>query len=686
MKNILKKLVVRLRPLSILVFSTFITQASAFTISGRVLDVNRTPVYKPIVILDEHPSIDNTYSKAKLASFTCKSDATGAFAFTNLPLGTYILSVLPQTINKSSADGLQYIETIVELSLHSISDIVLKPVVVSRLDLYGQVLSIMNSSPIQGEIAFMPMPPARAAREVFINSELLTPVETDEHGTFIMPNISPGKFSITLKVPDKHLLGDFFPFDITITEEGEIIIAEDLKAFMAASDIRIAMWTKQHTPSHNIQQGISSAQENFQVPQELHIISGSGIITHLEMDPSNPGFGLAHIQMLDSVGQEKGIHQYEVAISPNTIASIFSNLYRQSDTDAPHLALSEWPVKIGKPYFFEISPRTNTYLLKSIGFVAKENVKQVRTAYLASGWFQINPEQSVILSEEIQELELELLKLGDHCAAQRIAETYPELVKPLRTRHRELYSIYAELHSHLKQIPPHATIVRSVKYPKDSELSISGIVLDVDGHPVQGKTVALLNNRIELDSIAIAYPLLSQSDQSGYFHFDNLEQGIYDLFVAQHPLDKGQTHIHTVYTTSVIHLSLDSISAAVIKPVPAPRFYVQAEVLSYDTGKPVPSEMELFPLPSSKTTSEIFLNPDLLKPIKSLKSGLLSIPNLSTGDYLCTIYGDSRQKSATFVLTITEDNSVEIETKWKVLLGRRGIPARFWTMKWPPLN
>ena len=64
MKNILKKLVVRLRPLSILVFSTFITQASAFTISGRVLDVNRTPVYKPIVILDEHPSIDNTYSKA----------------------------------------------------------------------------------------------------------------------------------------------------------------------------------------------------------------------------------------------------------------------------------------------------------------------------------------------------------------------------------------------------------------------------------------------------------------------------------------------------------------------------------------------------------------------------------------------------------------------------------------------
>lgn len=420
------------------------------------------------------------------------------------------------------------------------------------------------------------------------------------------------------------------------------------------------------------------------VPQP--VVSGAGIITHLEMDPSNPGFGFAHIQMLDTVGQEKGIHQYEVAISPNTIASIFSNLYRQSDTDAPHLALSEWPVKIGKPYFFEISPRTNTYLLKSIGSVVKENVKQVRTTYLASGWFQIHPEDSVILSEEIQELELELLKLGDHCAAQRIAETYPELVKPLRTRHRELYSIYAELHSHLKQIPPHATIVRSVKYPKDYELSISGIVLDVDGHPVQGKTVALLNNRIELDSIAIAYPLLNHSDQTGYFHFDNLEQGIYDLFVVQPPLEKGQTHIYSVYTTSVISVSSESVSNVELKPVPAPRLYVQAEVLSYDTGKPVPSEMELFPLPSNKITSEIFLNPDLLKPIKSLKSGLLSIPNLSTGDYLCTIYGDSRQKSATFVLTITEDNSVEIETKWKVLLGRRGIPARFWTMKWPPLN
>jgi hypothetical protein len=212
-------------------------------------------------------------------------------------------------------------------------------------------------------------------------------------------------------------------------------------------------------------------------------------------------------------------------------------------------------------------------------------------------------------------------------------------------------------------------------------LGISGTVLDINGAPAQGKMVALLDNRINLDSTVDIYPYLCVSDQNGRYDFTNLTEGTYDLFVLQPPLIDSKT---PVYETSVIAMSSQSVSHVDIKPVVAPRLYVQGEVLSAATGEPVPSKMELFPIPSGKATSEIFLNPELLNPIQSNEKGMLSMPNLSTGEYLCTIYTDAQKEGATFVITVTENDSIKLETKWRVLLAKRGLPTRLWTMDWIP--
>lgn len=204
-------------------------------------------------------------------------------------------------------------------------------------------------------------------------------------------------------------------------------------------------------------------------------------------------------------------------------------------------------------------------------------------------------------------------------------------------------------------------------------LSLSGVVLCIDGTPAQGRTMVC-----SLDPPVDKNPIC-KSDESGAFCFSNLTAGVYDIQVL--PSREELESKNPVYIPQTIELSSLSISDLVLSPIIVSRFDVHGQIRSAITGAPpIEAVIDFTPSSPARTASQILINPNLLDQVEADESGFFFKSNLDAGEYLVTINTPSLQYSPMSVdITITKQGEVTIRDGWLMILTARNIQLILWT-------
>lgn len=222
-------LVILMITLVVLILGNHVWCAS---LSGVVLDIDGIPAQgKAVAAVLFDVLSDDIDAAVNTNAFMCSSDEVGAFCFTNLPHGVYEIFVLPSGVLKTN--NLLYPTIKIELFSDVVSNLVIRPSVISRFNLHGQISSHKTGTPIKAEIKVVSMSPDIALTEPLAYLELSKPVQADESGLFLKQNLPSGRYFLEINTLPA--------IEITITDQGEVLIADFLKAALAQADINLTL-------------------------------------------------------------------------------------------------------------------------------------------------------------------------------------------------------------------------------------------------------------------------------------------------------------------------------------------------------------------------------------------------------------------------------------------------------------
>ena len=184
-----------------------------FIVSGHLENTDKQPVPNQRIILMKHPALkdsttslepDDLMHLADKMTTISISDHEGAFIFTGVNTGKYIIAVLSLS---NAVDAPQYSAVSLEVINCSLTNILLTPSVIDYHSIYGIIRSTSSGKPIKAELIFSPDNPGSVPGSVPLQLDLLQSVSTDDNGVFTKSNMPSGTYTVMLKSLDNEISG-----------------------------------------------------------------------------------------------------------------------------------------------------------------------------------------------------------------------------------------------------------------------------------------------------------------------------------------------------------------------------------------------------------------------------------------------------------------------------------------------
>jgi len=238
------------------IYIVLICNGLGLELSGTILDENGAPrIIQNIILVknetaEEIMSIDgwpiDTAKESDEIGWSCRSDESGYYIFSNLTSGAYALCVWPSTLEKEGMEeGYEYVATHFELSSENISDLIIKPVQVEYYIVHGELRSEKTGLPIIAEVLFhSPTPTIGTGLSMETGRELMVNTQTDENGVFLKSNVPPGNYSLLISNTNEPSLTPFgVTLPIYISNDGEIIITDSDLQWLSHYNLDLKLWS-----------------------------------------------------------------------------------------------------------------------------------------------------------------------------------------------------------------------------------------------------------------------------------------------------------------------------------------------------------------------------------------------------------------------------------------------------------
>lgn len=215
-------------------------------------------------------------------------------------------------------------------------------------------------------------------------------------------------------------------------------------------------------------------------------------------------------------------------------------------------------------------------------------------------------------------------------------------------------------------------------------LSVSGVVLNIDGSPAQGRTV-ILHEQPSLESIFSQTDQITptcNSDEAGVFFFSNVTAGTYFLNVLPAFMDKQDRNTQRFVAITLGFLT-NSISDITLKPVNISTYNIYGRVSSINNGSPIQARIVFTPKSPATAASDVLYNHDLLKSVNTDETGAFIKHNLSAGQYLATIQTTVLDRIP-LNITIHAQGEIQLETIVVDFLAQADVQLRMQAVECSP--
>jgi len=184
-----------------------------FVVSGHLVNTDQHPVPNQRIVLMKQPALEDSTTPIEPDDFMRMademtamsiSDHEGAFLFTGVNTGKYIVAVLSLS---NVVDAPQYSVVSLEVVNCSLTNILLTSSIIDFHSIYGVVKSTSSGKPIKAELLFSPDNPGSVPGSVPLQLDLLQSVSTDDNGVFTKSNMPSGTYTVMLKSLDNAISG-----------------------------------------------------------------------------------------------------------------------------------------------------------------------------------------------------------------------------------------------------------------------------------------------------------------------------------------------------------------------------------------------------------------------------------------------------------------------------------------------